>query len=158
MELSIVFIVLVCEERQWKGLLESLPRLFAPWTVSEERTGPNSLELTCFSNVLSHSRQSFPCATNSPWPLTSDFSSLKYYWFCRQVVGNGRDWRQRHPKMGLLHVLGLDIASPLWATNVTCLGVWPMIVRTPRTTFRGEALSYFFLWSVPPEWVYFPQV
>lgn len=29
----------------------------------------------------------------------------------------------------------------MWATNATCLGVWPTIARTPRTTFRGEALS-----------------
>uniref|UniRef100_A0A452V4Y6 Secreted protein n=2 Tax=Ursus TaxID=9639 RepID=A0A452V4Y6_URSMA len=59
----------------------------------------------------------------------------------RQAGGNGRDSKQRRPKMGPLHVLGLGTASPLWATNATCLGVWPTIARTPRTTFQGEALS-----------------
>nr|BAE88971.1 unnamed protein product [Macaca fascicularis] len=55
----------------------------------------------------------------------------------RRAGGSGRDSKQRRPKTGPLHVLGSGTASPSWATNATCLGVWPMIARTQRTTFRG---------------------
>lgn len=118
------------------------PRLCLPWLCLRGHTNPYVWRHGGVRQIHKQSLRTpgevLILTFNSSWKMKSKWKLISAPALLRRVAGFGRSWNPELQKLLHLLVPGSVTASPWWGISATCLEGWPMRVKTPMGTCRGD--------------------